>query len=391
MRNFFGSKLTMPLLGVMVLISGGCSHTSEADSERDIFNDPVTGAEVWQITSNEKMSNMPYFEASAFTHDDRYVVFKSWREEVPKLFRSDLETGVVTKISDRELTGSYTIHPNGKEVWFLSGDKLYAVDVAELKEQVVFDLSELADGREVRFSALFTNDGNYSLVTFGTRGSVMEVYRLYIPENKIEKVYVSQDGFSHPMINPTDPNTFTFTYYPDNQNDMSLPLEERARSWMVDARTGIGKPFLMMPVGFRATHASWSSDGKRFFFFRKNVPRSKPVSICSINKQGEDFTVHYTDDEIKLGHGRSSRDMKWFISDSQDSYSNPLTLLNLETGEARIICWPNSLQAPKEGNPQEDHVHPSFSYSGKYVAYTSDKGTGIPQAFVIPIEQQFTK
>mgnify|MGYP000942760752 FL=1 len=101
--------------------------------------------------------------------------------------------------------------------------------------------------------------------------------------------------------------------------------------------------------------------------------------------------MHYTDDEIKLGHGRSSRDMKWFISDSQDSYSNPLTLLNLETGEARIICWPNSLQAPKEGNPQEDHVHPSFSYSGKYVAYTSDKGTGIPQAFVIPIEQQFTK
>ena len=108
----------MPLLGVMVLISGGCSHTSEADSEREIFNDPVTGAEVWQITSNEKMSNMPYFEASAFTHDDRYVVFKSWREEVPKLFRSDLGTGVVTKISDRELTGSYTIQTAKKSGFF---------------------------------------------------------------------------------------------------------------------------------------------------------------------------------------------------------------------------------------------------------------------------------
>ncbi|MCE5205505.1 MAG: oligogalacturonate lyase family protein [Porphyromonadaceae bacterium] len=387
MRKFCANKFIMTLFSVVILISSGCNRASKPESERKIFNDPETGNEIWQITTNEKMSNMPYFEALAFTHDDRFVVFKSWREEVPKLFRSDLETGVVSKISDHEVTGSYTIHPNGKEVWFISGDVLYAVDVSELNERIVFDLSELADGREVRFSALFTNDGNYTLVTFGARGSEMEVYRLYLPENKIEKVYVSQNGFSHPMINPMDPNTFTFTYYPDNQNDMSLPLEERARSWIVDTRTGIGKPFLMMPIGFRATHASWSSDGGRFFFFRKTVPGSKPVSICSINKQGEDFTVHYTHDKIKLGHGRSSRDMKWFISDSQDSYNNPLTLLNLKTGEARIVCWPNSLQAPKEGNPQEDHVHPSFSYSGRYVAYTSDSGTGIPQAFVIPIEQ----
>ncbi|MCE5177602.1 MAG: oligogalacturonate lyase family protein [Porphyromonadaceae bacterium] len=387
MRKFCANKFIISLLSAVILISGGCNRASKPESERKIFNDPETGVEVWQITTNEKMSNMPYFEASAFTHDDRYVVFKSWREEVPKLFRSDLETGVVTKISDHEATGSYTIHPNGKEVWFISGDLLYAVDVAELKERVVFDLSELAGGREVRFSALFTNDGNYSLVTFGTRGSEMEVYRLYVPENKIEKVYVSQNGFSHPMINPTDPDIFTFVPYPDSQNDMSLSLEQRARTWIVDVKSGEGKPFLMMPTGYRATHETWQADGERFFFFRKTVPGSKPVSICSIDKNGGDFEEHYTDSVYKLGHGIESRDMLWFIADSQDSYRNPLTLLNLKTGEVQILCWPNSSQATVEGNPQEDHVHPSFSFSGKYVAYTSDKGMGVSQAFVIPVDQ----
>lgn len=355
--------------------------------ERIVFDDPKTGHEVWQITAHDSVSNMPYFEMQAFTHDDRFVIFRSWREGGPRIFRAAMDDGAITKISDRQVDYAYTIAPNGREVWFMENGVLYAVDVETLGERVVIDVNDVADGRETRFSASFTDDGNYTLFSCGVRGGAMEIHRVYLPENTIQKVFASETGYSHPQINPTDPDLISVVPYPDTQNDMSLPLEDRARTWIIDVRQHEARPFLMMPVGYRATHETWSADGQRFFFFRKVVPGAVPVSVCSIDRSGEDFRVHYTDPTVKLGHGIGSYDGKWFIADSQDSFQNPLQLIDLQTGISKILCWPNSTQAPGQGNPQEDHVHPSFSRSGKFVAFTSDAGTGTPQAFVMPIEQ----
>lgn len=39
--------------------------------------DERTGRPVWQITSAEAVSEAVYLEAQGFTHDERYVVFRS--------------------------------------------------------------------------------------------------------------------------------------------------------------------------------------------------------------------------------------------------------------------------------------------------------------------------
>ena len=46
-----------------------------AQNERVIYNDSLTGNEVWQITGGNSISNMPYFEDQAFTADDAWVIF----------------------------------------------------------------------------------------------------------------------------------------------------------------------------------------------------------------------------------------------------------------------------------------------------------------------------
>ena len=94
------------------------------------------------------------------------------------------------------------------------------------------------------------------------------------------------------------------------------------------------------------------------------------------------FTEYYTHKKICLGHGISAPDGKWFVSDGQDPDYNPLVLLNLETGNATFLCWPNA--SIKGGHSQHAHVHPSLSSSGRYACYTSDV-TGTAQVYVVPI------
>lgn len=343
--------------------------------------DPYTGREVWQITSHDSGNVAVYFERQAFTADDRYLVFMSKRTGAWQIYRCDLQSGELAQVSPRPVeSSSFTINPDGKSVGYISDNVLYKTDVATLDEKVWFDFHGLLGGA-ARFSSSFSADARYTLVSTRT-DSGPAIYRLDLNSGTLEHAITWWgERISHPLICPTNPDLITFVPGPDTQNDMSLPMEKRARTWIVDMKTKKARPFLTMPYGFRATHESWCADGSRFFFYRKTQPGWIPVSIGSVSQTGDDMKFYYTHDEIRLGHGISSADGKWFISDGQDSYYNPLILINLQTGQETIVCWPN---ASIEKNGQFGHVHPSFSRSGRFVCYTSDV-SGIPQVYVVPI------
>ncbi|MEX0654627.1 MAG: hypothetical protein WD534_09040 [Phycisphaeraceae bacterium] len=56
------------------------SETQTQCSEWIQAADDKTGRELWQITSAEAVSEAVYFEAQAFTADERYLVFRSERD-----------------------------------------------------------------------------------------------------------------------------------------------------------------------------------------------------------------------------------------------------------------------------------------------------------------------
>ena len=209
-------------------------------------------------------------------------------------------------------------------------------------------------------------------------------YHLYL-RPKIKILEQAGGSFSHQLINPVDPNLITYAPLPDTQNDMSRPMEERARAQIINVNEETNEPYLITPYGFRATHDSWSRLGNRYYFFEKSQPGWLPASIGSIDLNGKDYTKHYTNDSIKLGHGTVSQDGKWFISDGQEPHNNPLILLNLDDGKTEFLCWPNASIERSLGNV---HVHPNFSTSGNYIIYTSDVAkTGTHQVYVIPIKE----
>ncbi len=368
MRN---SVFIMLIVAVSITLAADPQGVVEWKKRRDLATDRF----VWQITSHDSASEAVYFENQPFTHDDRYVVFGSKRTGDWKIYRADLETGEIMLVTDREDPGRFTIGPDGEHVWYIDQKKLYKTHVADLRETLVMDFSDrFSDG--VSFSRSFTNDGKYTLITTRSESS-RSIYRVNLETKQVElALEVTEGWFSHPQICPTNPDLIAWVPGPDTQNDMSLPMEERARNWLINMKTGENKQFLTMPYGYRATHETWSADGERFFFFKKKVPGWTPVAICSQDQDGSNFREYYTHDNIRLGHGLASSDGEWFVTDGQDPGYNPLILINLITGEEIFLCWPNA-------SIDDQHVHPSISKSGRFVCYTSDV-TGTSQVYVVP-------
>jgi len=346
--------------------------------------DSETGNEVWQMTNHDSMSLAVYFERQAFTRDDRYLVFCSERTGKWQIFRADLTNGEIVQITDDKGIDPFmiTIHPDDEHVWYIYEKILYRANVASLEEEPMIDFGDSFAGK-VGFSSSFTTDGRYTLITT-VSDAAWCIYRVDLKTKEVEQALEWTEGtFSHALICPTDPDLITFVPGPDTQQDMSLPMDKRARAWMVNMKSGETKQFLTMPYGFSATHETFSADGNRFYFYRKERPSGEPVTVCSIDQQGNDFQEHYFGEKIgiAIAHGVSSNDGNWFLTDGDDRDHNPLILFNLETGKDIFLCWPNS-SITKFG--QYSHVHPSLSKSGRFACYTSDV-SGMPQVYVVPI------
>ena len=375
-------------------------HSAVPSVEWVKFNDCTTGHEVIQMTSSEHGTWATHFNTTTVTPDDRYLVFSSDRTGNWQLYRASLENGEILQLTDVNslANSSFTMHPNGTEALFGFDGKLGRVNIitGEIRK-AEFDVP-------VTFRRLVSNDGKYSVVTHTSEGSLILLISLSLPEVVAELNWprgttlspgITWTGrISHTMMNPEYPWLVTFlpvstyreeTQYFDHQRDMSLPMKLRARAWLWDARTGEASPFVSAPLHYSYTHEAWCRTGERFFLFQKSAPGWVPNHISSVDRDGNDWQYHHSDDTLRLGHGSPSYDGKWFVSDGQDPGRNPIRLINLETGRWEDLCWPDASISP--GHSQQAHVHPSFSSSGNYIVFTSDR-TGSSEAYVIKVPRQ---
>ena len=405
-RNPFSSRQTLAygLILAGLLIVGGAEtvaaqwqrypdaeigKTAETTVEWQKDRDEDTGYEVWQMSSSDAGTWAAHFESQGFSAEDRFVIFSSHRTGDWQLYRADLSTGEVLQLTDLESVeaSNFTVHPNGVDVYFSFDGRLGRVDL------LTGQIHGLTYEVPVRFRIVISNDGRHTVLS-SYDGEQTTLHLVSLPDGEILAQLRWPPGrmldsglrwngrLSHPMINPGYPYLVSFVPSPDQQNDMSRPQALRARTWIWDARTGEVRPFLTVPPHFRATHETWSRSGDRFFFFQKTQPGWVPNHIASMDKSGDDWQIHHTDATLRLGHGAPSHDDQWFISDGQDPGRNPLRLIHLETGNWETLCWPDAAISP--GHAAQSHVHPSFSASGDFVTYTSDR-TGSPEVYVVPI------
>ena len=216
-------------LGVLLVALSYCKSENKTYPKEWIkFKDQRTGNVVWQITSHDSISEAFYFYVNSVTSDDKYVIFRSKRLGQFDIYRCNLTNGEITQMTNEGIN-SACIHPDGKNMVYISGWKYYKMNVHTLKKEMVLDFTGKLPV-EPSFRPSLTNDGKYTIV-YTRQGDISSLYRVNLETKEILKVMEQDSGsFSHQLINPVDPNLITYNPLPDTQNDNNLPMGKEAKN-----------------------------------------------------------------------------------------------------------------------------------------------------------------
>ena len=182
-------------------------------SEYATAADPVTGATVHQLTSAACINHAPFFLTSAFTPDERHVLFTSYRSGTPQLYEVELLDGPIRRLTDVEGLHPYSavIAADGSEVLYTRSEGgaepagvIEAVSRHDLSRRVIHRLpgaqlaecSVSADGAWV--VTAMKRDGRNGLLVAATSGEGGRVV-LEFPRTVI-----------HPQFHPVDADWIEF-------------------------------------------------------------------------------------------------------------------------------------------------------------------------------------
>ena len=377
-------------------------------SEHRSSTDPVTGTPIHQLTSAACINHAPFFLTSAFTPDERHVLFTSYRSGTPQLYEVEILDGPI-----RQLTAVGGLHPysaviaaDGDEVLYTRSESegsverdtaepagvIEAVNRRDLSRRVIHRLpgaqlgecSVSADGRWV--VTAMKRDGRHGLLVAATSGEGGRV-ALEFPRTVI-----------HPQFHPVDDDWIELAadpaprMYRVRRDGTELQcLYEHDDEEFVVHETFLGRSgdavFVEWPRALRRLR--WDS-GEVDTIAELNAWHIAPNRagtriVCDTNHPDRGLLIL----EVATGewrvvcHPRSSNGgTQWRTSRYAlpEDFARAAREAGAAAGSSGPLSWMESPTDTVYG-PQWSHPHPAFSPSERYVSYTSDV-SGFPQVYL---------
>src|SRR5439155_5879939 len=85
------------------------------------YIDPITGAQIHQMTDHPSINHATYFLQSSFTPDNRTLIFTSYRTGGAQLFEIDFPDGEPRQLTTGAAIHPFSpaIHPGGRIIYFV--------------------------------------------------------------------------------------------------------------------------------------------------------------------------------------------------------------------------------------------------------------------------------
>jgi oligogalacturonide lyase len=363
---------------------------SRWESELNVYQDPVSGATVHQLTNYKGHSNHFYFTYPCWYDKGRKIVFYSDRENRTNLFGVDLESGDITQLTDldpaRGHVGGLSKNPVREEIYFYHGDTLMALDLASLDARPLYTRPEGYVGG----SANATADGKYLCAGYREDLSdkiLMDLGHGYVgfdecweahPHSMIVKipvdggpsevVYEENYWLGHFNASPKLPNIVTFCH--------EGPWHKvENRIWGLDLDTGETWQIRPNAPDEAIGHEYWMQDGEHIGYHGRTPEGSVYGSIRYDNAdqveapfEGHCWHFHSYMLDLVVGDGDSDNPylLLWRFRDGQ--FEGP-----------KVLAWHRG-----SFHIQRVHLHPCFNTEGTQIVYTADP-QGYGQVFVVDV------
>jgi oligogalacturonide lyase len=363
---------------------------SRWEPELNVYQDPVSGATVHQLTNYKGHSNHFYFTYPCWYDVGRKIVFYSDRENRTNLFGVDLEGGDIVQLTDLDPAqgeiGSLSKNPVREEIYFYCGDTLIALDLASLNTRPLYTRPEdrvgggasaTADGKYIctghreDLSDRIMTDLGHGYVGFQETWEAhphSAIVKIPIDGGAPETVYEESYWLGHFNASPKLPNIVTFCH------EGPWRLVEN-RIWGLDLSTGEVWQIRPNAPGEAIGHEYWMADGEHIGYHGQTAAGPVYGSIRYDNAdqveapfEGHCWHFHSYMLDLVVGDG-----------DSKDPY---LLLWRFKDGRfegPKVLVWHRG-----SFHIQRVHLHPCFNAEGTQIVYTADP-QGYGQVFVVDV------
>lgn len=387
-------------------------------SEIREFKDEKTGRTVKQLTSTGNNVHM-YFTENSFDRHKNEIYFLSDRasgEDRPphedpaySLFRMDLDTGMITQISDDVLpgSGSATKTPDSQIIAYRTKD--LSVKALDARTGTVTTLYKDVPGIEIssvpsiaanrRYVVFCRNEGTEANIHYtGVNYDGFKERYYQVKDGRVTIAYLDGSGWfdifkdthqlGHFQFAPDDPTFGMFCH----EGPWNLVAQ---RMWYLDLVSREAKPCFRQDENDSIGHEFWTQDGLIFFDNRgpghdgtitsdrtqavvKDVAVNENTMIPFvglIDRQGN--LIQKIDMPYYCNHYHANPDHTILVGDDVDD----LVLIDISGQEARLEVLANHKTS---WHTQSSHCHPTWSWDGSRILYASDLG-GRVQIYMIEL------
>lgn len=360
------------------------------ESELNVYEDPISGATVHQLTDYKGHSNHFYFTYPCWYDDGNKIVVYSDRENRTNLFGVDLNHGGIIQLTDYDGSrslGGLSKNPVREEVYFYHGDTLTALDLTTLATRELYTRPEgyvggsgsptadgnfICTGHHEDLSDQFMVDLGHGYVGFQEYWEAHPhsfVVKVPVDGGEPERIFEENYWLGHFNASPQIADVMTFCHEGPWQK-----VENRI--WGLNVNSGETWQIRPNAPGEAIGHEYWMQDGEHIGYHGRTAEGPVYGSIRYDNTdqveapfEGHCWHFHSYMLDLVVGDG-----------DSSDPY---LLLWRFEDGVfqgPKVLVWHRG-----SFHIQRVHLHPCFDAQGAQIVYTADpQGYGQVYAVDVP-------
>lgn len=368
-------------------------------AEDDVYADPNTGARVRRLTNYPGVGDYHlYFTEDGWYDDGRRLLFRSDRSGSRQLYSIDLETGLITQVTDLDgFGGSVTVDHEAENLYFWVENSLVRFDLSTFRvDDVLYEVPDgygpgdtdvNADGSVVyaaigedvdleddedRFDGTLAAKPNTKIFSVPTDGSEPTVLR-----------DVDRWASSHVNASPTRPELFTYA-----EEGPWAHVEHRI--WSINAETGETWKVREVPEDGGVGHEYWMQDGERIGYHgslrdpqgRDRVDDPEPFVGSSRYDDTDRRETSLPDEVYALTHTHAnSPELHVCDGTFNELPYNVLYRWNDDAGEYE---GPRML-ATVDWKSDSPHPHSRFSPDGSQLVFDSDRYDGSSDIFLVDV------
>lgn len=358
-------------------------------AESTSYRDAVTGALVYQMTAALAISHPSYFLQSSFLPGDEALVFTSYRTGSAQLFSARFPRGPIRQLTDGPAIHAFStaIHPDGREIFFVRGGDLWAIEWATLSERCVAGMAGAQLGEPS-----ISLDGQWFVTAF-KQGAQAGLFVGRCDGNGAQVVPFPRTVI-HPQFHPIEDQWIEFAADPAprmfrvRRDGTGLEcLYQHGNDEFIVHETFLGKTgeivFTVWP--YRVCRMDWTTREVRVIVdynaWHIAPNRAGSEILCDTNHPDEGIQI------IDAGTGARRTVCRSEATNQGTQWRTSRYALAEDFAAARSLAknagnlsWMETASDNVYG-PQWSHPHPSWSVNEDKVAFASDR-SGVTQVYV---------